>query len=279
MKFPWSKLSAALESITTPSCPLAAMVFPAPAALPPITLLLEPVPIPKPLVIVAQRGGAAGIRADEVPLDKVAVGTLLDVDAAPVGRDGVGRAGRGSADDVVVAAPPECHSSESIAQRGGAVGVRADEVPLQRVIVRAGRKQDALPQVTRDHVGVAGRGPADRVVARPVLNGHAVSISLGDIPAASYTDQVIRDLVARGTVDQDAAGGEADDDQPFNRAVGRGEVETDGRRTRAGTVEYDLQSAARSELCGAVDDDRVCDRRQGRRQVNGSGARCPGSGS
>ena len=112
MRFPWMRLPSAFCSSTPcqpPENPFPEMTLPAPAAAPPMVLLLElatQIPV-SPLPIAAEPGG---VRPDVVALDDVAGSTAraVDVDAvdAVAGDDvAVGRVG--AADGVAAGLQPD----------------------------------------------------------------------------------------------------------------------------------------------------------------------------
>ena len=164
--------SLELLPTTTPAPVLKAMVLPAPAAVPPTVLFEEPYDD-----LHARPGVGQGVRprdvgADEVPLDRVAVGVVGDEDAGPVARDEVAGPGRRAADRVARRAVADADAL-AVGQGDRPGRVRADEVALRHAVVRPA-ELDAVAGHAADHVAGPGDGPADRVVGG-VVGDHAVA--------------------------------------------------------------------------------------------------------
>src|SRR5262249_27338705 len=119
--------------------------------------------------LVAQPRATAGGGADEVPLHRVAVRAVADVDpVVEVARDHVPGGRHRSADDVVAAALDADAVAEVLRAAVGdgevAGGPRADQVAEDQVAGRVGTLDvNALKVVTRDQVPPASRGAADHV--------------------------------------------------------------------------------------------------------------------
>ena len=129
--------------------------------------------------VVAQVDPQAAVAIDRIAFDGVLGAGVDDGDAVAGSRvgDDVPRAGRRAADGIArgIIDP---HARRRIAQRGGAVGGRADEVAFDQVVVGRTLQRDAAARVAGDDVPRGGRGSADRV-----------RIAVGDFDAAATVAQ------------------------------------------------------------------------------------------
>ena len=152
----------------------------------------------EPVGAVRDGDRARDVGADGVALDEEAGGR--DGEAAEdVSGDHVAGARAGAADEAV-RGRREGVNPLAIAERGGAVAVRPDEVPSKHVPVQK-VEDDAADLVPGDEVPVGGIGAADRVVGR--FEGDAVVVGQRCGPGDVRPDEVSGDHVASGSADVD----------------------------------------------------------------------------
>ena len=177
----------------------------------------------------------------------------------------------------VAVAPPEAHGAGHAQESPGSPGRRADVVPGHHVPGRPGPgDRHPVADVPADHVPVRGGGPADDVVVGPAVDPHAGRVGKRRRPGRVRPDVVpghhIPGRPRPG--DQQPVEREPVDDQARDGTVRRG----DGQPAHPGSgqvaAQLDQRAAGVVRLGGAVDGQRVGDRRQGGRRRRSSGPRC-----
>ena len=223
---------------------------------------------------VADAGGSMPVGADEVAANGVAVRPISgDVHTVEIvaGDDVAGRCRR-SADKVSRRAFRDKHPHVGIAEIGGSVGGRADEVPLHLVAgcTRAGDDYSA-EVVPRDQVSEPNRVAADRDIVSAAEDAHAVTV----VAEVNRTGPVRADE-ASGDVavvcpDLNAVAVEAVDDESANHCERRRCIHD--KSVSAGpcsrSVELDQWERDEAGLSVALDGNLAGDRGQGAGEVDG----------
>ncbi len=212
---------------------------------------------------VPEGDGSREVRADDVALDGIHVGAVDEDPFPAVAGHEVARTGRGAADRVPGRPGAQRDAIVAVPEDDGAGYVRADEIALDHVAARcAALNVDPLVVVARHEVAGGGGRAADRVVVARHPDAVEVSkigrarhvraevIPLDEVPAAGR--QLDADAAACEPVDHEATHRAAAGGDPQPVLGGGGEI----------SVQLDDRAAAEARLRGAVEDDRIRDRRQ-----------------
>ncbi len=264
MKLPSTTLFAVpAKPIRTPSWRLPEITLRAAAVVPPMVLLWAPIDDVHAVVGVGHGGVARDVGADEVVRDRVAVGAgVADVDAPGlVARDHVVVAGCRVADEVVGGLAVDQHAVLAVAQRGGPVGVDADEVVLDEVL-SVSKPVRLTPLPVLPEMTFAGPPPRPMKLSLAAeVDGHAVAgVGQGVLSGLIGADVDARDLVRGGHAagDQDAVAGVVRDDLGGRRGAADdvvGRAEDDGHA--AGAVAVGAPGAVVPVRAGDVGADGV----------------------